>query len=208
HGLELGRINSYDVLILDLLLPDLSGQELCRVLRDEQPALRILMLTSLGEPQQRIAGLDMGADDYLPKPFVWEELLARLRALLRREVRGGSTLLCFKDLSLDIAERTAWLADCELKLTRKEFGILEYLMRNQGRVVATEELLDHLWDSSVNFLSNTVRVHVNTLRRKLGENADEAQYIQTVPGVGYRMGTPSPPANATPHGRSLTDYIG
>jgi two-component system OmpR family response regulator len=205
HGYELARINDYDLLILDLLLPDLPGQDICKALREEQTSLRILMLTSLGEPEQRIAGLDLGADDYLPKPFVWEELLARIRALLRREVSGGATAIRCGDLSLDVAERTAWLAGCELKLTRKEFGILEYLMRHPRRIVSTEELLEHVWDGSVNVFTNTVRVHVNALRRKLGDNANQARYIETVQGVGYRM--LAPPATTSPVQRP-TDYMG
>lgn len=205
HGYELARINDYDLLILDLLLPDMPGQDICRALRENQPSLRILMLTSLGEPEQRIAGLDMGADDYLPKPFVWEELLARIRALLRREVRGGSTLLRYGDLSLDVAEHIACLAGRELKLTRKEFGILEYLMRHPGRVVSSEELLEHVWDGSVNLFTNTVRVHVNALRRKLGDDAEQARYIETIKGVGYRMLSPS--ISASPMQRP-TDYAG
>lgn len=206
HGVELARINRYDLLILDLLLPDTPGQDICRTLREEQPSLRILMLTALGQPEQRVAGLDLGADDYLPKPFVWAELLARIRALLRREISGGSNLLRLGDLVLDLSERTAALAGRSLRLTPKEFAVLEYLVRHPGRIVSTEELLDHVWEEgAVDIFTNTVRVHVNALRRKLGDNAERPKHIETVQGIGYRFLAPSAAMHAL---RQPADYSG
>ncbi len=189
-GYELARINDYDLIVLDLNLPDLSGQEICRRLRNEGCPVRVLMLTALGEPAQRVAGLDMGADDYLPKPFVWEELLARIRALMRRDRPSGSVVLRCGDLVLDTVAHTVHLGGQPLKLTSKEFSILEHLMRHPEKVVTSEELLEHVWDGSVNVFTNTVRVHVAALRRKLGDSAERPRYIETVQGQGYRIFAP------------------
>lgn len=189
-GYELARINDYDLLILDLNLPDLPGQEICRRLRDEGSPIRVLMLTALGEPAQRVAGLDMGADDYLPKPFVWEELLARIRALMRRDKPISSVVLRCGDLVLDTITRTVHLDGRPLKLTSKEFSILEHLLRHPEKVVTSEELLEHVWDGSVNVFSNTVRVHMTALRRKLSDSAEQPRYIETVQGQGYRIFAP------------------
>ncbi len=188
QGWDLVTTNDYDLLILDLNLPDLDGLELCQRARSAYPQLLILMLTARSTPAHRIRGLDYGADDYLVKPFHWGELLARVRALLRRDLKARQPVLCYQDLRLDSLTRTAWKGSFQLDLTRKEFGILEYLLRHPTEVVAQETLLEHVWDRNADPLTTTVRVHINSLRRKLEDaNAGES-YIETVVGSGYRLG--------------------
>ncbi len=185
-------INDYDLLILDLNLPDGDGFELCEAIRSGElraaagPQLRILMLTARGSLGDRVQGLDLGADDYLVKPFALAELLARVRALLRREGRGGGAILSVGDLTLDTARHLARRGQRELTLTRKEFGVLEYLMTRPGYVVSSEELLEHVWDENTDPFTHTVRVTVGTLRRKLTAHG-EPPLIETVIGKGYRL---------------------
>jgi DNA-binding response OmpR family regulator len=192
QALELAGVTDYDLLILDLNLPNLDGLEVCRRLRASCPSLLILMLTARSQPQERVIGLDTGADDYLVKPFHFAELVARLRALLRRDVRTRTPLLEYQDIKLDPVTRTAWQANRRLELTNKEFGILEYLLRHQEEIVSQETLLEHVWDMQANPLTNTVRVHMNSLRRKLGDVAETPRYIETVIGQGYRLHTRQP----------------
>jgi DNA-binding response OmpR family regulator len=189
QGWELANANEYDLLILDLNLPAMDGLEVCRRVRAAHPALLILMLTARSGLDERVAGLDLGADDYLVKPFHFAELVARIRALLRRDMRVRAPLLQAKDLKLDPLGRVAWLGNRRLELTGKEFSILEYLMRHQGEVVSQEALLEHVWDMQANPLTNTVRVHINSLRRKLEDMAETPYYIETCIGHGYRLGT-------------------
>ncbi|WP_052891157.1 response regulator transcription factor [Thermogemmatispora carboxidivorans] len=193
RGCMLAEVNDYDLVILDLNLPGLDGLEVCRRLRALRPALLILMLTARSKPDERVAGLELGADDYLVKPFYFAELVARIGALLRRDLRGREPLLCYADLKLDPVARVVWRGNQRLLLTGKEFGILEYLMRHQGEVVSQETLLEHVWDSQANPFTNTVRVHINSLRRKLGDVAEAPRYIETVVGQGYRLGPLSAP---------------
>ncbi|MCM4078698.1 MULTISPECIES: response regulator transcription factor [Paractinoplanes] len=181
-------VNEYDLMLLDVNLPDGNGFDLCRSLRtgelptpgDGDP--RVLMLTARGGLDDRVRGLDDGADDYLVKPFHLAELLARVRALLRRDGGGGSSQLTVGDVVLDAARHTVTVADRPLSLTPKEFGVLEYLMTRPGHVVSSEELLEHVWDANADPFTQTVRVTVGTLRRKLGEGS-----IETVVGRGYRL---------------------
>ena len=193
QGWDLAETNEYDLLILDLNLPEMDGLEVCRRLRASRPSLLILMLTARNLPEERVVGLDLGADDYLVKPFHFAELLARIRALLRRDIRVRTPLLQYIDLKLDAATRVVWQGNHRLELTSKEFGILEYLLRHQREIVSQEALLEHVWDMQVNPLTNTVRVHVNSLRRKLGDMAEMPRYIETVVGQGYRLGVPDHP---------------
>lgn len=192
QALELANVTDYDLLILDLNLPNMDGLEVCRRLRASCPSLLVLMLTARSQPQERVIGLDTGADDYLVKPFHFAELVARVRALLRRDVRTRTPLLEYQDLKLDPVTHAAWQANRRLGLTNKEFGILEYLLRHQGEIVSQEILLEHVWDMQANPLTNTVRVHMNSLRRKLGDVAETPRYIETVIGQGYRLHTPLP----------------
>lgn len=189
-GYELAEVNDYDLLILDLSLPGLDGLEVCRRLRAAQPALLILMLTARSLPNERVIGLDLGADDYLIKPFHFDELLARLRALLRRDIRVRNPVLRCDDLTLDPTARVVCIGGCRLELTAREFDILEYLMRHPDQVVSQQELLEHVCDITANAFTNAVRVHINSLRRKLGDDADKPRYIETVVGKGYRLFSP------------------
>lgn len=192
QGWQLAEVNEYDLLILDLNLPVLDGLEVCRRLRAERPSLLILMLTARSQPDERVQGLDYGADDYMVKPFHFAELTARVRALLRRDMRMRSPLLQFADLKLDPTARVIWQQNRRLNLTGKEYGILEYLIRHQGEVISQETLLEHVWDMQANPLTNTVRVHINSLRRKLEDTAETPRYIETIINQGYRLGAPAP----------------
>ena len=183
----------YDLICLDLNLPGVEGREVCRTLRaaerrDGQPPPRILMLTARGSVDDRIAGLDDGADDYLVKPFELRELAARARALLRRPVDSGNGVLHVGALRLDPARHEANHGDSPLALTPKEFALLRYFMTRPGEALSEFELLTHVWDENANPLTRTVRVTVMTLRRKLAAaSPDGAQPIETVPGAGYRL---------------------
>jgi DNA-binding response OmpR family regulator len=195
-------VNAYDLLVLDLNLPDRDGLDVCRDVRagalDDGPNgrdTRILVLTARSALEHRVAGLDAGADDYLVKPFALPELLARVRALLRREVAGGSAELVVGELVLDTARRSARLGEQELRLTNKELGVLEYLMRRPGHVVPAEELLEHVWDENADPFTQTVRVTVGTLRRKLASAGNDSEagegLVETVVGQGYRLREPA-----------------
>ncbi|MEU6038001.1 response regulator transcription factor [Actinomadura sp. NPDC047616] len=183
---------AYDLMILDLNLPDGDGFDLCGRIRSGEldgqsgPDLRILMLTARDRLADRVRGLDEGADDYLVKPFAFPELLARVRALLRRDSGGGSAVWTVGDLRLDTGRREAFRGERRLQLTPKEFAVLRYLMSRPGQVVSAEELLEHVWDENADPFTNTVRVTVGTLRRKLAAS-DEEQLIETVVRHGYRL---------------------
>jgi DNA-binding response OmpR family regulator len=188
--------NSYDLMLLDLNLPDGDGFELCRSIRRGDLSglagadLRILMLTARDRLADRVRGLDEGADDYLVKPFAFAELLARVRALLRRDSGGASAIWTVGELRLDTARHEAYRGERLLRLTPKEFGVLTYLMSRPGHVVSSEDLLEHVWDEHTDPFTNTVRVTVGTLRRKLSEDGEEP-LIETLVGRGYRLREPS-----------------
>lgn len=187
QGLGQAEINAYDLLILDLSLPGMDGLEICRRLRCSQPQLLILMLTARSRLEDKVAGLDLGADDYLVKPFHFEELVARIRALMRRDLRVREPILCVGDLKYDTASQTAWRGKRRLELTRKELAILEYLMRHPGEVISQEELIEHVWGEEVNLFTSSVRTHIHSLRRKLGDTTERPRFIETVTGQGYRL---------------------
>lgn len=188
-GLLAASVHPYDLLLLDLNLPGCDGLEVCRRVRRDSPDLLILMVTARTRPLERVQGLDQGADDYLTKPFNFSELCARIRALLRRRQPARPPALAQGRLHLDVAARVATVAGRPVELTAKEFAVLEYLLRQAGCVVSTEELLEHVWDREVDSFTNTARVHVATLRRKLAAAGADG-YIETVVGAGYRLQAP------------------
>lgn len=183
-GLDAARHGEYDAMILDVMLPGLSGYEVVRRLRAEQRWLPVLMLSAKDGEYDQADGLDCGADDYLIKPFSYVVLLARLRALLRRGAPRRPTVLTVGDLRLDPARRRVTRADAEVVLTSREYALLDYLMRRPGEVVSKTELLDHVWDASVDTAPNAVEVYVGYLRRKIGR-----ERLETVRGAGYRLAT-------------------
>ena len=183
-GLDAARHGEYDAMILDVMLPGLSGYEVVRRLRAEQRWLPVLMLSAKDGEYDQADGLDCGADDYLTKPFSYVVLLARLRALLRRGAPRRPTVLTVGDLRLDPARRRVTRADTEVVLTSREYALLDYLMRRPGEVVSKTELLDHVWDASVDTAPNAVEVYVGYLRRKIGR-----ERLETVRGAGYRLAT-------------------
>jgi DNA-binding response OmpR family regulator len=180
-ALDLVAVNGYQVVVLDRDLPGVHGDEVCRQLAGGEA--RILMLTASGTVEDRVDGLSLGADDYLPKPFALAELIARIRALGRRAAPALPPVLTAGDLTLDPSRRTAERAGRPLALTNKELGVLEVLMATSGRVVSAEELQERVWDAHADPFTNTVRVTVANLRRKVGD----PQMIATVIGAGYRL---------------------
>lgn len=187
---RLAAIHSYDLAILDLNLPGMDGLETLRHLRASQPHLPVLVLTSRSSLDDRVLGLDLGADDYLTKPFHLREVSARIRSLLRRHELVKEPILRCGELALDPAARRAWLGRDPLRFTRKEFSLLEYLMRHHGEVISQERLLEHVWGNEAAPFTNVVRVHVNSLRRKLNDDPAIPRHIETVIGNGYRVVCP------------------
>ncbi len=181
-ALQKGAVYHYDVIVLDRDLPGVHGDAVCVALRDGTSEARILMLTAAATIGDRVDGLNLGADDYLPKPFAFEELVARVHALARRAPATPPRLVR-GDLALDRAERRATRAGRELSLTRKELGVLEVLLAADGAVVSAEELLERVWDENADPFTRTVAVTLGRLRRKLGE----PEVIETVVGAGYRV---------------------
>ena len=188
EGLFLARVTQYDLIILDIMLPKLDGLGVCRKLRDERKTTPILMLTARESVEDKVAGLDTGADDYLTKPFAFTELLARVRALLRR----GSVMPAgrFKalDLELDPVSHRVWRAGQEITLTNKEFALLEFLLRNANQVLTRTGIIEHVWDVHYDSMTNIVDVHIRALRAKVDRNFSPP-LIHTVRGVGYVLKT-------------------
>ena len=186
EALVLAEVNDYDLIILDLNLPKIDGVEVCRRIRASDSPTSILMLTARSSLDDRVNGLDQGADDYLVKPFHFPELLARVRAILRREGEPRHTILRSGDLVLDPNVQKAYFGREEIRLTTKEFAVLEYLMRNVGRIVSQEELLEHVWNEDANLFTQTVKVHIKNIRKKLSA-AGAYDLITTVKGRGYML---------------------
>ena len=190
-ALEALAVNDYDLVILDLGLPDLEGFEVCRRWRAQGGRTPILMLTARNVLADRVRGLDAGADDYLPKPFAVEELLARLRALARRPAETLPATLSFEDLELDTAARIAHRQGREIRLTAREYALLEYLMRNPNRVLDRGRILEHVWDDNFDPVANAVDVLVGRVRRKLDPDG-ERPLIFTLRGMGYMLSSRRP----------------
>lgn len=197
QALFFAQTNAYDVVILDVMLPRLDGLEVCRHLRKAGAHVPILMLTARDGVADRVAGLETGADDYLVKPFEFAELLARVRALLRRQSIYHAPVLAVADLTVDTAAQTATRAGRSLSLTTKEYALLEYLARNSGRVVGRAELAEHVWDNSYDAFSNVIDVYVRRLRLKV-DAGDLPPLIHTRRGAGYILGRAQPDEAPSP----------
>lgn len=190
-ALQLAAMNAYDAVVLDLMLPDMDGFDVARRLRAGTSPPRLLMATARDAVEDRIAGLDLGADDYLVKPYALAELVARLRALLRRPAVGLDPVLAVGSLALDTAARHARRGARMIALTTKEFAVLEALMRHAGEVVTREHLASHAWDDNYDPASNVIDVYIARLRRKI-DGPGESAMLETIRGAGYRLSAGTP----------------
>jgi DNA-binding response OmpR family regulator len=196
EGDELAVVERFDAIVLDVMLPDRDGVDVCRQLRRQRVATPILMLTALGTTADKVAGLDAGADDYLTKPFHFDELLARVRSLLRRSQATEGVVLRSGDLVMDLNQHLVKLGGAPVKLSAKEFSLLEYLMRNPGRLLTRAMISESVWDMNYEPGSNVIDVYVSSVRRKIDRGA-KAPRIETVIGSGYRF-LDHPEANESP----------
>ena len=185
-ALEQVGANDYDLIVLDVLLPRINGLDVCSRLRASGVTVPILMLTARGGPDQRVEGLDAGADDYLPKPYHFPELLARVRALLRRGPALASSVLSCQDLTIDTRARRVSRGGRHIQFTTKEYALLEYLVRRQGDVVGRADIAEHVWDDSYDPMSNLIEVYVQRLRRKI-DDGYPVKLIHTRRGAGYTL---------------------
>ncbi|HTL70465.1 MAG TPA: response regulator transcription factor [Candidatus Eisenbacteria bacterium] len=184
-GHFLATTNEYDLMILDLMIPKIDGLTLCRKLRDTKMNAPVIMLTAKDDVKSKVSGLDAGADDYVTKPFAFEELLARIRALLRKKKEGqASTKLQVADVTLDLLNHKVERAGKEIALTAKEYALLEYLMRNAGTIVTRTMISEHVWDIHFDVSTNVIDVYINYLRTKI-DGGHKKKLIQTVRGRGY-----------------------
>jgi DNA-binding response OmpR family regulator len=186
-GTYLAQVNTYDLMIIDIMLPDIDGIEVCRMTRTAGIKTPILMLTAKTKVEHKVSSLDSGADDYLTKPFSYEELTARIRALLRRnpEITAPNKLI-FGDITMDMVTKITTVCGSEISLRKKERQLLEFFMRNSNRVLSTETILESVWELGLEVPSNTVRVHVGALRTALNKYLSKP-IIHTVHGVGYKL---------------------
>ncbi|WP_086312135.1 hypothetical protein A5821_003415 [Enterococcus sp. 7F3_DIV0205] len=192
QALEMVEITEYDVIILDLSLPKMSGWEILDIIRTQNMEIRILILSAKSFVEDKIKGLDMGANDYLTKPFDFFELEARIRNLLRQKISIEELIITYGPIHFDSAKRVVRIEEVPIKLTRKEFGILEYLIKNPEQVFSAEKLMEHVWDGDVDLFSNTFKYHMYSLRKKIAAiNPTTAEMIQTVRGVGYCLASTS-----------------
>lgn len=185
YGKRLALENEYDLIILDVILPKMNGLEVCKAIRQYNSTVSILMLTALGNTTDKIEGLDAGADDYLVKPFEFQELLARIRALTRRKTDlPAGEVLRIADLKMDISRKTVFRNGQPITLTAREFSLLSYLMRNKGRVVSRVDIIENVWETSFDTGSNVIDVYINFLRKKIDKDYP-AKLIHTLVGMGY-----------------------
>ena len=180
QALELYYSNQYNLVVLDLNLPKLDGLDVLAKIRNENREIPVLILSARSEISDKITGLDMGANDYLAKPFHFSELEARARALLRRNFKTAPTVIICGNVTLDTSLKKAFWSDAEVQLTKKEYGIFECLMLNKGRVISGEELIEAVWESDSDFFTNAFKVHINAMRKKLPED-----FIKNIKGQGY-----------------------
>lgn len=188
YGYDLAATEDYDAIVLDLMLPKVDGLEICRKLRRESIHTPILILTAKGQLEEKVGGLNSGADDYLVKPFAFAELLARVKALTRRPKNAVGVVLTAGDLNLDTLNFQVKRGKKEIKLSKKEFALLEYLLRHKGKILAKEQIINHVWDYDADILPNTVEVYIGYLRNKIDRPfKSKPALIQTVRGFGYKI---------------------
>ncbi len=187
EALYMAEEYEYDLLLLDLVLPKMDGLQVLQQIRAQKKHLPVLVLTGRSQVEDRVKGLDFGADDYMTKPFAFRELTARVRALLRRGNGPSNFTLQVEDLEMNLVERTVRRGEKRIELTQKEFALLEYLMRNAGRTVSRPMIIEHVWNFSFDTMTNVVDVYINYLRKKVDEGFEQ-RLIHTVRGVGYRIG--------------------
>lgn len=187
EALNLIEINPYDAVVLDLNLPKVDGMEVLRDVRKTDNELKVLILSARSEVEDKIIGLDTGANDYLSKPFHFKELEARIRALLRRDFIQMDTILTHGDIRIDTALKTVCANGRNIELTKKEYAILEYLFMNRGRIVSAEELIEHVWNSEADPFSNSFKVHINSLKKKMAECTLGRELIKNTRGLGYTI---------------------
>ena len=186
EGVAWAKVNSYDLGIFDVRLPNMGGLEACRMIRERGKDFPVIMLSVMNDAITKVEALDNGADDYLAKPFFMAELLARVRALLRRERRVRGPIFSVADLRLDVALHTVSRGKQQIRLNRKEFGLLEYFMRNPGITLTRAMILEHVWDMNADPFTNTVDVHVRFLRQKI-DDGHRKKLLKTVHGYGYKI---------------------
>lgn len=184
-ALEKILVNEYDLVILDLNLPKIDGVEVCRRLRKENNLVPIIMLTARTGIDNKVKGLDIGADDYIEKPFAFRELLARIDAVLRRKDNRGKSGIEVDNLRIDTRKKRVWVDGNEVRLTDKEYGILEYLASNKGKIIKSGELFEHVWNEEANPFSKTLKVQISNLRKKIDRDRESGSYIKTVKNRGY-----------------------
>lgn len=188
-GFDLASTETYDLIILDIMLPEMNGIEICKELRKNKIHYPILMLTAKGQTEDKVRGLDAGADDYMTKPFSFDELLARVRALMRRQDVVVKYELKVNDLEIDIKKFTVKRGGKTVQLSNKEFSLLEYLVRNKNTIVTKDQIISHVWNYDADILPNTIEVYIKNLREKIDRPfANKKSLIQTVRGFGYKIG--------------------
>lgn len=189
EGYDLASTEDYDLIILDLMLPEMTGLEVASKLREQKIHTPILMLTAKGQVEDKVTGLDAGADDYLTKPFAFEELLARIRALIRRPKNNTGTILNVEDLTFNTTNYEVRRGSNLIKLSSKEYALLEYLIRHPNQVLTKKQIISHIWDYDADILPNTIEVYIGYLRNKIDKPfSNKSALIQTVRGFGYKIG--------------------
>ncbi|MFC0331939.1 response regulator transcription factor [Paenibacillus sepulcri] len=184
-ALQLAQVNEYDAIVLDLNLPKIDGIDVLTEIRKNNQEIKVLILSARSEVEDKIAGLDTGANDYMAKPFHFKELEARLRALLRRKFILTDTRIAHGDLQIDTALKQVYVRNQLIDLTKKEYGILEYLMMHKDKIVGAEEIIEHVWDSQTDLFSNSFKVHINSLKKKLALHLGKQEIVKNARGLGY-----------------------
>ncbi|MGN7762447.1 response regulator transcription factor [Paenibacillus sp. 22594] len=185
EALYLYEVNEYDLIILDVNLPKFDGLEVLNRIRNQDSFVKVLILSARSDVDDRVTGLDSGANDYLVKPFDFKELEARIRMLLRRSFIQTATVLACGDLTLHTVSKTVYYHESLLPLTKKEYAVLEYLFHNKNTVVSSEQIIEHVWDSEVDLFSNSLKYHIHSIKKKMYDSGYDVEYIKNIRGQGY-----------------------